>query len=107
MGILVYADPLARLSLGQSGATFTGTTFTGFPGFNGTRTFTINSNFTLPGGTFPGGVRRAAVNTDGQIETLVAIAIIAVGIVLEFVAIFLWQGGSKPPSQAVEAPSQP
>ena len=110
MGILVYADPLARLSLGQSGPAFSGTTFTGgvFPGFNSTRTFTFsNSTFTFTPGSIPGGVRRAAVDTNGQIETLVAIAIAAVAIVLEFVAIFLWQGGNKPSSQAVATPSQP
>ena len=96
VAILIYADPLARLSLGGtvSRISFTGT-FTG----SFSRTFSFgNSTFTVgPGsGGFPVGVGARAVNTNGQVETLVALAILAVGLVLEVMTIFLWQGKPKP-----------
>lgn len=87
MGLLVYTDPLARLSLGRS-PTFTG--------LNSTRTFTFgNSSFTFTPGSVPGGLNRGSADTNGQIETLIAIAVAAVGLILEFVAIFLYQDGNK------------
>jgi hypothetical protein len=97
VAILVYADPLARLSLGGAPGRIT---------FNNsiTRTFTFgNSTVTVPpgSGTFPGGgfVGRVG-DTNGQLETLVALAILAVGIVLEVVTVLLWQSKPKPPQAA-------
>ena len=101
VAVLIYADPLARLSLGVGGAP--GRTV-GFS-VSVTRTFTFNnSTITIsPGsggfaGGFPGGgfvTGRGATNTNGTIETLVAMAILGVGLVLEVVTIFLWQGQPK------------
>ncbi len=104
VGVLIYADPLARLSLGvgPARAAFTGT-FTG----TFTRTFSFgNSTFTVsPGsGGFPvgGGIAARTADTNGQVETLVAIALLAVGLVLEVMTIFLWQTKPKEatPAQA-------
>jgi hypothetical protein len=97
MALLIYADPLARLSLGAGTGrvvsftssetrtvTFGSSTFTISPGSGG-----------FPTGGFPAGglaAGRGAVNTNGQIETLVAVALLGVGLVLEVITIFLWQG---------------
>lgn len=99
MAALVYADPLARLSLGQAGPTFTG---------NATRTVTFNnSTFSFTPGSLPSGTGRRSVDATGQIETLVAIAVAAVGLVLEFMVIFLWQGERNPPSQTGAGTGRP
>jgi hypothetical protein len=99
--LLLYADPLARVSLGVSSSTFSFTsvtrTFT-----TGTRTVTFSpgsGNFTA--GSFPaGGFAGRSVNTNGTIETLVAIGLVGVGLVLEVMTIFLWQGQQKPATPA-------
>lgn len=97
--VMVYADPLARLSLGQGRPTFFG---------NGTRTATFNnSTFVLNPGSFPAISGRGSGNSLGQIATLAAIAMAAVGLVLEFVVIFLWQDEKKPPLQTEPAQGRP
>ena len=99
MAIMVYADPLARLSLGQAGPAFTSNT---------TRTVTFNnSTFTFNPGSITGFRGRGAVNSSGQIETLAAIALAAVGLVLEFVVVFLWQEEKVAPVQAQPGQVQP
>jgi len=99
VAILIYADPLARLSFGGTPGRFTGA-FTST--FTGTFTRTLgNSTFTVsPGsGGFPGvGAAVRTGDTNGQVETLIAIALLAVGLVLEVMTIFLWQ--SKPKEAA-------
>jgi hypothetical protein len=97
VALLIYADPLARLSLGTGTSrvvsftssvtrtvTFGSSTFTISPGSGGFPT----------GGFTAGGLAagRGAVDTNGQIETLVAVALLGVGLVLEVITIFLWQG---------------
>ena len=98
LGLFIYADPLARL-------TFSGARST-FPITNGTGTFTFTGgNFTIPSGTFTG-VRGAtgAAGVGGStesIETLVGIALFAVGLVLEALTILIWNG-----EHAIAGPSE-
>jgi len=87
MVVLIYADPVARLSLGAARPVGIGPT--------STRTFTFNSTFTFPSGNFTRTVGGAATNTNSQVFTLAAIAIAAVGLILEVVAIFLWPAEKK------------
>lgn len=109
VAVLIYADPLARLSLGASTTPGRSVSFTFTSSITRTITFG-NSTITIaPGsggftGGFPGGGtfvtgRAAATNTNGNIETLVALAVLGVGLVLEVMAIFLWQGQPKPAPQ--------
>lgn len=105
VAVLIYADPLARLSLGVSTSRVSFTS-------SFTRTFSFaNSTFTVGPGSagFPTGLAGArAVDTNGQAETLVALGLLAVGIVLEVMTIFLWQGKPKPaPTTPAPAPTTP
>ena len=100
MAVLIYADPLARLAFGTSP---TGRAFTS----NTTQTFTFNNRTITagPGGLAGGFVGRATgVNTLGSVATLIAIALISVGVVLEFVVIFLWQDRGNPPVRPASGP---
>ena len=106
--VLVYADPLARLSFGGGGGPGT------FFGSNTTRTFTFSNRtvtFTPGSGTGgfggTGGFVGRTVNTNGQIETLVAIALVAVGLVLEVLFIVLWQGKTTSAPQPSSGTTQP
>ncbi len=103
VALLLYADPLARLSLGVSSPTFSFTSSVTRTFTTGSRTVTFSpgsGNFTA--GSFPtGGLAGRSVNTNGTIETLVAIALVGVGLVLEVMTIFLWQGQQKQATPAV------
>jgi len=106
--VLIYADPLARLSFGGGGGAGT------FFGSNTTRTFTFsNRTITFTPGSGAGGfsgtggfVGRTGT-TNGQIETLVAIALVAVGLVLEVLFIVLWQGKTTSATQPSYGTTQP
>jgi len=106
--VLVYADPLARLSLGGGGgpgAIFGSNTTRTFTFANRTVTFTPGSGTGGLGGT--GGFVGRTVDTNGQIETLVAIALVAVGLVLEVIFIVLWQGRTTSATQPSYGTTQP
>jgi hypothetical protein len=93
LGVLVYSDPLARLSFGASRSGFPVTSFTRSTTF----TFT-GGNFTIPSGGLPG---RSGLlgGTTAEVATLVAIAVVAVGLVLEVLALLMWQGGPRAAQQ--------
>ncbi len=110
VSLMVYADPLARLSLPTSSSPsrsfgLTGTeTFTigtntvtigpgGGGGFNFTGSFTRTGGF--PGGGVSGPVVSGANATDEQVEALIAIMLVAVGLILEVVTVFLWPEDSR------------
>ena len=99
LAVLLYADPIARLSFGGGTPTrtFTGGAFT----FNGSRTFTFNGTFPTGGAGFTGAPGARAGNSYANVETLIAMAMVAVGVVLEVMTIFLWEGGRQ--TQAVPA----
>lgn len=108
VALLVYADPLARLSLSSSAPTrFSGTftiptgsfTFTEGTGFNFT-SFTRGTGTGFPGG---GGITTSGNATDEQVESLIAVALIGVGLVLEVMTILLWQGEPKQAPAPAEA----
>ncbi len=107
VALMVYADPLARLSLPSTTGAGTSRSF----GLTGTETFTIGSStvtvgpggggfgnftgsFTRTGGFPTGGVGGPIVSgsnaTDDQVEALIAVMLIAVGLILEIVTVFLW-----------------
>ena len=94
--VMLYADPLARLTLGFSptGSSFVSSVTRTFTFAN--RTITANPGAGGFGGAFGGGLGGRAVNTTGTVETLVAIGLIGVGLVLEVMTVFLWQGKPKP-----------
>lgn len=103
LAVLVYSDPVARLSFGRAG--------TGFPTGNTTRTFTFAGgtpgNFTISGGTGTRGGLAGATTTD-RVFTLVALALVAVGVVLEALALFLTQGGKGvPPKEGASPDGKP
>lgn len=96
LAILIYADPVARLSFGPSSPRRT------FLNGNTTRIFT-GGNFTVPSGTFTG---RGAGGTVETVATLVAVALLGVGLVFEVLTIFLWKadhGGSPSADPAPQA----
>jgi hypothetical protein len=99
MVVLIYADPVARLSLGAARPVGVGST--------ATRTFTFNSTFTFPSGNFTRTVGGAATDTNSRVFTLAAIAIAAVGLILEVVAIFLWPAERKPSDQPAADAGKP
>jgi len=104
--VLVYADPLARLSLGGGPGTVFGTNTTRtFTFSNRTITFTPGSGAGGFGGT--GGFVSRTVNTNGQVESLIAIALVAVGLVLEVLFIVLWQGKTASATQPSYGTTQP
>ena len=94
IAVLLYADPVARLSLGvgPGARTFANTTRT-FTFGNGSRTFTFNGTLPFGTGGFTTGPGARGSNSYANVETLVAVALVAVGVVLEVMTIFLWQGG--------------
>lgn len=91
LGILLYADPLARLSFGLQGSRPT------FLNSTTIRSFTFTGgNFTFPSGTFTGrGADTGAGGTFETVATLAAIALFGVGLVLEVLTVILWQGDHK------------
>ena len=111
VALMVYADPLARLSLPSTTGSGASMSF----GLTGTETFTIGSNtvtigpggggfgnftggFTRTGGFPTGGVGTVVSGsnaTDDQVEALIAIMLIAVGLILEIVTVFLWPEAPK------------
>ncbi len=107
VALLVYADPLARLSLASPTSSFTGSitnTFTGvrtFGNFTGSGSFTFRTGG-LPGGGGSGVVVLGSTATDEQVESLVAIALIGVGLMLEVTTILLAQSQPTPTPAPVE-----
>lgn len=90
IALLIYTDPQFRLIFGTSGTTFNPSTFTTFArSFNGT----FPGNFTgFSGRTGPGASRASALgllNTTSEIESLVGVALVAVGIVFVGIEMFL------------------
>ena len=101
LGILLYADPLARLSFGvraPRSTLFNSTITRSF-------TFTGGGTFTIPSGALTGRGAGGG-STIAVIATLGAVALFGVGLVLEVLTIFLWQGDRKEPPRG-EAASQP
>ena len=104
--VLVYADPLARLSFGGGPGTFFGSNTTRtFTFSNRTVTFTPGSGAGGFSGT--GGFAGRTINSNGQVETLVAIALVAVGLVLEVLFIVLWQGKTTSATQPSYGTTRP
>ncbi|HYA55898.1 MAG TPA: hypothetical protein VED22_03775 [Nitrososphaerales archaeon] len=83
--LVVIGNPSLRLVTGATPSgttfTFTGTTFTRTGNFSGTFPF----NFTRTAGTFGG---RGSLTTD-EVESLVGVALVGAGLLLEVFSVFI------------------
>ncbi len=84
--LVVIGNPSLRLVTGATPSgttfTFTGTTFTRTGNFSGT---TFPFNFTRTAGTFGG---RGSLTTD-EVESLVGVALVGAGLLLEVFSVFI------------------